>query len=130
MIEEWMIFPLVFLIMVVVATLRGKKAPRKTHDIECKFRSGATYHGDLDQVRWADDRERVEMNLRKLPEDYSGPVRMLQNGQHVADFEAESGRIDFDWKGQVGAGTPLFEIGDEIVLELGVHRLVGAVEAD
>ena len=130
MMEEWQVGLLAFVAMTILATLLGKKGPRKTHDVDCKFRTGSTYHGDLDQSRWSDGRERVEMNLRKLPDDYSGPVRMLQNGQHVADFEAKTGTIRFNWKGEADGDSPLFEVGDEIVLELGPHQLTGIVKKD
>ena len=130
MIEEWMIMPLAFVALVIWVVIFGKRLAPKTHDVECKFRTGSVYHGDLDQVRRADGTEEFEMPLYKLQDDYTGPVRMLKNGQHVADFEAESGEIDFEWEGEFDANTPLFEVGDEVVLELGPHRLAGVVEPD
>lgn len=102
----------------------------KTHDVECKFRTGALYHGDLDQSQWSDGQERFSINLRKLPDAYSGQVSMLHKGAHVADLEAANGRIDFSWKGQAGADKPKFEIGDEVRLEFGGHVLTGIVEPD
>lgn len=103
---------------------------RKIHDVECKFRSGAIYHGDLDQSGWSDGQERVEMNLRKLPGDYTGPVQMLHNGQHVADFEASNGLINFAWKGHSSADYPVFNIGDTVQLKIGLRTIEGIVEAD
>ncbi|MFN2098785.1 hypothetical protein [Altererythrobacter sp. MF3-039] len=103
---------------------------RKIHDVECKFRTGSTYHGDLDQSRWSDGQERLEMNLRRLPGAYSGPVRMFYRGQHLADLDAKGGRIDFAWKGRSDEGNPKFEIGEEIRLEFGGQSLTGIVEAD
>ena len=102
----------------------------KTHDVECKFRSEAGYHGDLDQSRWSDGQERFQLNLRKLPDAYSGPLRLLLKGEHVADFEARSGRVDFAWKGMADGDNPKFEIGDEITLEFGGQTLTGIVEPD
>ena len=130
MMEHWHIGLLAFVVMVIMATVLERRGPRKIHDIDCKFRTGTVYHGDLDQSRWSDGRERVEMNLRNLPGEYSGPVRMIQNGQYVADFESASGTIRFNWKGEADGNNPLFEIGDEIVLELGPHRLTGVVKKD
>ena len=132
-------FILILVGIVVVMALVGKGSSsivvtgagvRKIHDVECKFRSGATYHGDLDQGRWSDGQERVEMNLRKLPGDYTGAVQMLHNGRHVADFEAKNGRIDFAWKGQSSADYPVFNIGDTVQLKMGFRSIEGIVEAD
>ncbi len=133
------IIAIIFGIVVLIVFLAGKGSSgvivtgpgvRKIHDVECKFRSGSTYHGDLDQSRWSDGQERIEMNLRNLPGQYTGAVRMLKNGQHVADFDAANGQIRFAWKGQSDADTPRFEIGDEVRLELGGQTLTGIVEAD
>lgn len=132
-------FILILVGIVVILAITGKGGPnmvitgpgvRKIHDVECKFRSDGVYHGDLDQSRWSDGQERMEMNLSRLPGAYTGTVRMMHNGQHVADFDCVNGRIKFAWKGQADADNPLFEIGDEVVLELGSQRLTGIVEAD
>ncbi len=135
------IFILIVFALVMILVLKAKLSNsssivvtgpgvRKIHDVECKFRSGTTYHGDLDQSRWSDGQERLEMNLRKLPGSYSGPVRMFHKGHYVADFDATNGRIDFAWKGQADADNPRFEIGDEVRLEFGGHSLSGIVQAD
>ncbi|MBX7539618.1 hypothetical protein [Qipengyuania sphaerica] len=102
----------------------------KTHDVECKFRSEAGYHGDLDQSRWSDGQERFSLNLRRLPGRYSGPVRLLYKGAHVADFEAKFGKVAFGAKGMVNDGKPQFDIGEEVRLEFGEQVLTGTVEPD
>ena len=102
----------------------------KTHDVECKFRSGGAYLGQLSQSRWSDGQERFTLNLRNLPERHSGTVAMHYKGGHVADFEAKSGKIAFAAKGMVDDGKPQFDIGEEVRLEFGGHTLSGIVEPD
>lgn len=125
------------IVIIALAKMKGSASMvvtgpgvRKIHDVECKFRTGAQYHGDLDQSRWSDGQERFSINLRKLPGAYSGPVSMLHNGAHVADLEAKYGKLDFGWKGMADTDNPKFAIGDEVRLEFGGHVLRGIVEAD
>ena len=102
----------------------------KTHDVECKFRSDAGYHGKLSQSRWSDGQERFTLNLRKLPSRYSGSVGLFYQGSHVGDFEAKSGAISFSAKGMVDDGKPQFDIGEQVRLDFGGHSLTGIVEPD
>ncbi|MBX7459131.1 hypothetical protein K3152_12800 [Qipengyuania sp. 1NDH17] len=102
----------------------------KTHDVECKFRTPAEWHGKLSQSRWSDGQERFTLNLRKLPGRYSGPVSLFYKGAHVGDFEAAHGKIAFSAKGMVDDGKPQFDIGEEVRLEFGGQVLTGTVEPD
>lgn len=102
----------------------------KTHDIECKFRSEAVYHGKLSQSRWSDGQERLGLHLRKLPGRFSGTVELHYRGVHIADFEAQYGKVAFAAKGMVEDDKPQFEIGEEVRLVLGGQILSGVVEPD
>ncbi|MBX7528596.1 hypothetical protein [Qipengyuania vesicularis] len=102
----------------------------KTHDVECKFRRPAEWHGKLSQSRWSDGQERFTLNLRSLPGRYSGPVSLTYKGEHIADFEAKYGKVAFAAKGMVDDGKPQFDIGEEVRLEFGGQILTGIVEPD
>ena len=40
--EDWMIMLLAFVAMTILATVLEKRGPRRTHDVDCKFRTALT----------------------------------------------------------------------------------------
>ncbi|WFL76277.1 hypothetical protein P7228_09730 [Altererythrobacter arenosus] len=101
----------------------------KTHDVECRFRNGATRYGKLAQDRWSDGQERFSLVLRDLPPG-DEPVRLFRGEALISEFERNGSTLEFRWKGMSSEAIPQFEIGEQLRVEVGSLELTGTVEAD
>ncbi|MCK0127601.1 hypothetical protein [Erythrobacter sp. F6033] len=106
----------------------------KIHNVEAKFRSASNErrspYGKLSQDRWNDGQERFSLTLRNLPNSHGGKVRLLTEGNLVAEFDVSGSTLKFQWKGYSSENIPLIAIGDRVTIEAGSTVLSAIVEAD
>ncbi len=106
----------------------------KIHNAEAKFRSTSndrrSPYGKLSQDRWSDGQERFSLTLRNLPDTHGGKVRLLSEGNLVAEFDVSGSTLKFQWKGYSSEDIPLIAIGACVTIEAGSTVLNAIVEAD
>ncbi len=106
----------------------------KIHNVEAKFRGvpndRRSPYGKLSQDRWSDGQERFNLTLHNLPENHGGKVRLLCEGNLVAEFDVSGATLKFQWKGYSSEDIPLIAIGERVEVEVGSTVLSAIVAAD